>query len=196
MGILVTWYGFWASNGLEICLANILASRSVRRQCYIIDRQSFISSTASSCEADWPLFSKTSITFSTGCWLTSNRWHWKSNSNCYLVSKYGLNLTVGRSPAIAKHLTRLCSSAHKKAPKDTKITTFLQIVPEPVNTLNRFYIVVNIHQKTYRSWLKEGKIYGLSTFLDLPFWLSSSKTDGQSLWKRFENRRDSHDFKT
>ncbi|WZY87920.1 hypothetical protein YC2023_044655 [Brassica napus] len=25
---------------------------------------------------------------------------------------------------------RLCISAHQKAPKDTKITTFLQIVPE------------------------------------------------------------------
>ncbi|KAF3550906.1 hypothetical protein DY000_02007490 [Brassica cretica] len=43
--------------------------------------------------------------------------HWKANSKLYLVSKEGLNLTVGRSPSIAKHLTRLCSYAHRKAPE-------------------------------------------------------------------------------
>ncbi|KAF2536796.1 hypothetical protein F2Q68_00020096 [Brassica cretica] len=29
MGILVTWCGFWDSNGLEICLAHVLASLSI-----------------------------------------------------------------------------------------------------------------------------------------------------------------------
>ncbi|KAF2578818.1 hypothetical protein F2Q68_00004281 [Brassica cretica] len=29
MGILVTWCGLWASNGLEICLAHVLASISI-----------------------------------------------------------------------------------------------------------------------------------------------------------------------
>ena len=29
MGILVTLYGFWASVGLEICLAHVLASLSI-----------------------------------------------------------------------------------------------------------------------------------------------------------------------
>ena len=82
-----------------------------------IDRQSFISSTAFSREADWPLFRKTGITSDTGCWLTSHRWRWKFNLKLYLVSKYGLNLTVGRSPSIAKHLMRLCSSAPQKSPK-------------------------------------------------------------------------------
>ena len=83
-------------------------------QCCFIDRQSFTSSTASSREADWPLFSKTGITSGTGCWLTSDRWYWKTNSKIYLVSKDRLNITVGRFPSTAKHLTRLCSSALKR----------------------------------------------------------------------------------
>ena len=72
------------------------------------------------------------------------------------MSKDRRNITLGRSPSIARHPTRLCSSAPQKAPKDTKITTFLQIVPEPVNTLNKL-------PQTY------------------PFCFSSSKTDWQSL---------------
>ncbi|KAF2558045.1 hypothetical protein F2Q68_00016830 [Brassica cretica] len=65
---------------------------------------SFISSTASSCEADLPFFSKMYITSATGCQLTTNRWHWKDTLTLYLVSKYGLNLMVGKSPYIARHL--------------------------------------------------------------------------------------------
>ena len=80
-----------------------------RHQCCNVDRQSFISSTASSREADLPLFSKTGITL--------DRQNWKDNSIFYLVSKYGLYLTVGRSPSIDRNLTRLCSSAPQKAPK-------------------------------------------------------------------------------
>ena len=102
-----------------------------------IDRHTFIFSTVSSREVDWPLLRKTGITSATGCCLTSNWWHWKANLKIYLVWKYGINLTLGRSQSIARHPTRLCSSAPQKAPKDTKITTFLQIVPEPVNTLNK-----------------------------------------------------------
>ena len=119
-----------------------------RHQGCTVDRQFFISSTASSREADWPLFGKTCITSATGCWLTSNRWHWKTNWNLYLLLIYGLNLTVGRSPSISRHLTRLWSSAFKrlqKTLKDTKITNFLQIIHEPVNTLNKLYILVNIY---------------------------------------------------
>ena len=152
-----------------------------------VDRQSFISSTTSSREVNWPFFSKTGITSAIRCWLTSNRWHWKANSKLYLVSKDGLNITVVRTRSITKHLTRLCSSALKKAPKDTKITTFLQIVPELVNTLNRLYIVVICYWKNYKPWLKVGKILGLSTPLDIPFCLSSSKTHGslmKEVWKQ------------
>ncbi|KAF3612244.1 hypothetical protein DY000_02048825 [Brassica cretica] len=88
-----------------------------RCQEFCIDRHTFLFSTASSHETDWLLLSKTSITSAIGSRLTSNRWHWKSNSKLYLVSKYGLTLTVGRSPSIARHLTHLCSSAPQKAPK-------------------------------------------------------------------------------
>ena len=60
------------------------------------------------------VFNKTDITSATGFWLTSYWWHWKYNLKLYLVWKYGLNQTMGRSSSIAKHLTRLCSSAHQK----------------------------------------------------------------------------------
>ncbi|KAF3589388.1 hypothetical protein F2Q69_00028802 [Brassica cretica] len=43
-----------------------------------------------------------------------NWWHWKANSKLYLVSKDGLNQTMGRSSSIAKHLTCLCRSAPQK----------------------------------------------------------------------------------
>ncbi|KAF2530738.1 hypothetical protein F2Q70_00029519 [Brassica cretica] len=47
--------------------------------------------------------------------LTSwSRWHWKAYSNLYILTKDGLNQTMGRSSSIAKHLTRLCSSAPQK----------------------------------------------------------------------------------
>ena len=86
------------------------------------DRQSFISLTASSREAEWPLFGKTGITAATGCGLTSNRWHWKANSTLYFVSKDGLNLTVGRSPSIARHLTRLCSITYINLLRNLNLT--------------------------------------------------------------------------
>ncbi|KAF3607883.1 hypothetical protein DY000_02047845 [Brassica cretica] len=38
----------------------------------------------------------------------------KANSKIYIVSKDGLNQTMGRSSSIAKHLTCLCSSAPQK----------------------------------------------------------------------------------
>ena len=63
---------------------------------------------------DLSVFNKMGITSATGCWLTSDRWHWKSSSKLYLVSNDGLNKTMGRSSSIAKHLTRLCSSAPQK----------------------------------------------------------------------------------
>ena len=79
-----------------------------------VDRQSFISSIASSREADWQPFSKTGITSAIWCWLTSNWRNLKANSKLYLVSKYWINQTMGKNSSIAKHLTRLCSSAPQK----------------------------------------------------------------------------------
>ena len=61
-----------------------------------------------------PPFNKTSIMYATWCWLTSYWWHWKANLKMYLVSKYELNQTTGRSSSIAKHLTRLCSYSPQK----------------------------------------------------------------------------------
>ncbi|KAF3538061.1 hypothetical protein F2Q69_00023017 [Brassica cretica] len=43
-----------------------------------------------------------------------------ANSKLYLVIKDGLNLTVEKSPSIAKHLTRLCSSAPQKSMDQTE----------------------------------------------------------------------------
>ena len=110
----------WASVGHKICSARILASPSIDTKGAPFDRQSFISSTAFSREADWPLFNKTGITSAIGCWLTLNWWHWKDNEKLYLVSNYGLNLAVVRSPSIARNLTRLCSSTLKKLQKTPK----------------------------------------------------------------------------
>ena len=75
-------------------------------------------------ELDGAFFIKTDITSATRCLLTSDRWHWKTNSTLYLVSKYEPNRTVGRSPSIARHLTRLCSPALKKLQKTPKSPKF------------------------------------------------------------------------
>ena len=173
---------------------NMLVPRSGftvdRWQCCFIDRQSCISSTAFSREEDWPLFSKTGISSATGFWLTSNRRHWKANSKVYLVSKEFLNLTVGRSPYIAKHLTRMCSSALKRfqnhhiSPERTWTCKYSKKTPKHNN-----YILKHLY-----TMAEVGKIHDISTPPDLPFCLSSSKTD-ESLWKRFENSMDSHDLK-
>ena len=144
MGILVTLCGFWASIGHKICSAHILASPSIDGKGSPSIDIPFVPSTALSRETDWPLLSKMGITSDLTVGLTSSQWHWKANSNLYRLAKYKLNRTKGRSPSISKHLTCLCSSAPQKAPKDTTITSFLQIILEPVNTLNRLYIVVNI----------------------------------------------------
>ena len=144
MGILVTLCGYWASIHHKICSAHILASPLIDGKGSPSIDIPFVPSTALSRETDWPLLSKTCITSDLTVGLTSNWWHWKANSKLYLVSNDELNRTKKRSPSISKHLTFLCSSAPQKAPKDTKITYFLQIIPEPVNTLNRLYIVVNI----------------------------------------------------
>ena len=58
-------------------------------------------------ELDGAFFIKTDITSATRCLLTSDQWHWKANSKLYLVSKYGLNQTMGGSSSTTKHLMRL-----------------------------------------------------------------------------------------
>ena len=110
MGFNRSWNMFGPRSSITVDL----------NQCYFIDPQSFISSTAYFREEDWQLFSKPGIGSATECWLTSNRWHWKSNSKLYLVWKYGINLTMGRCPSIARHLTRMCSSALKMLQKTPK----------------------------------------------------------------------------
>ncbi|KAF3547092.1 hypothetical protein DY000_02007489 [Brassica cretica] len=60
-----------------------------RHECCFIDRQSFISLTASPHKADKPLFNKTGITSATG---SSDRWHLKANSKLYLVSRSAVSV--------------------------------------------------------------------------------------------------------
>ena len=64
------------------------------------------------------------------------------------------------------------------------------------NIINRLYIIIISSNDTYKPWVKVGQIHGLSTPPDLPFCLSSSKTDGQSLWKRFWKQQGLTWFKT
>ena len=54
-----------------------------RHQGCSIDRHSFISSIASSCESDMSLFSKMCKTLDLTVKWTSNRWHWKDNQKLY-----------------------------------------------------------------------------------------------------------------
>ena len=46
--------------------------------------------------------------------IDRSRWHLKANSKLYLVLKYVINQTMGRSLSIAKNLTRLCNYAPQK----------------------------------------------------------------------------------
>ncbi|KAF3519459.1 hypothetical protein DY000_02059004 [Brassica cretica] len=52
----------------------------------------------------WPFLSHL-----TRCLLTSDQWHWKANSKLYLVSKDGLNQTMGGSSSTTKHLMHIDS---------------------------------------------------------------------------------------
>ena len=79
--------------------------------------------------------------------------------------------------------------------KCSKIITYLQITPNLINIINRLNNIIVDSKTTYKPWIKMGQIYGLSIFPDLPFCLSSSKTNMQSLWKKFRNSRDSHNLK-
>ena len=128
MGILVISCGLWASVALEIMIGPRSGITVDRCQCCFIDRQSFISSTTSSREVDWPIFNKTCITSATGCWLTSNWRNWKANAKLYIVFNDGLNITVGRSPYIDKHMTRMCRSAPQTTPNSPYISrTYLNL---------------------------------------------------------------------
>ena len=77
------------------------------------------------------------------------------------------------------------------SPKCTKITNFLQITPKPENLLKRLQNNYNVFKNTYIPWLKVGEIHSISTPPNLLF-----QNNKQSLWKRFENSRDSHNLRT
>uniref|UniRef100_A0A0D3CFQ8 Ubiquitin-like protease family profile domain-containing protein n=1 Tax=Brassica oleracea var. oleracea TaxID=109376 RepID=A0A0D3CFQ8_BRAOL len=73
MGILVTWFGFWASNGLEICLAHVLASLS-------IDTNAFLSIDSPSSPRQLPLARQTDHS---SLWLKVGKIHGPSlSSSC------------------------------------------------------------------------------------------------------------------
>ncbi|KAF2538609.1 hypothetical protein F2Q68_00021148 [Brassica cretica] len=90
---------------LKIFSAHILASPSTDSKGAPSIDSPFVPSIALSRKTDLPLLSKTCITSDLTVGLTSNQWHWKSNSKLYLVSKDELNRTEGRSSSISKHRT-------------------------------------------------------------------------------------------
>ena len=67
------------------------------------------------------------------------------------------------------------------SPECSKIITYLPITPDLINIINRLYNIIIISKNTYKPWIKMDQIHGLSTPPDLPFCLSSSKTNMQSL---------------
>ena len=67
------------------------------------------------------------------------------------------------------------------SPKCSKSITYLQNTSDLINIINRLYNIIIISKNTYKLWMKMGQIHSLSTPTDLPFCLSSSKINRQSL---------------
>ena len=53
------------------------------------------------------------------------------------------------------------------SPKSTKVTTFLIITPKPENILKGLQNNYNVFKNIYITWLKVGKIHGISAALSL-----------------------------
>ena len=50
------------------------------------------------------------------------------------------------------------------SPKCSKIITYLQITPDIINIINRFYNIIIDSKNTYKPWIKMGQIHCLSLF--------------------------------
>ncbi|KAF2580617.1 hypothetical protein F2Q68_00004555 [Brassica cretica] len=80
-----------------------------------------------------------------------HRWHWKDNSKIYLVSKDGLNQTMGRSSSIAKHLTRLCSSVPQKVRMNELDCVFGSVIHFSRGSCSGAFFESVLRKRSYRN---------------------------------------------